>query len=138
MQRLLGCAPRHTEPIVALAFSPDSRLFATASQGSNTILWDVQTWSKLHRFMPSGPIRSLAFAARGFLFAETACEGNLEVWDIATFSPIPPSRVDVRSALSSIAFFYQKRGLKSRNIHRGCAPCAQSVGSRTHVLQATV
>ena len=133
----------HTEPIVALAFSPNSRLFASASKGSNIILWDVQTWSKLHRLMPSGPTRSLAFVAGGFLFAETACEGDLDSGgmrcrDILS-APSLPRRctrcIVFRSLLLSV---YQKRGLKSGDIHRSCAHCAQPVGSRTHVLQATV
>jgi WD40 repeat protein len=79
----------HYGAITALACSPDARYVASADQGRQLFVWDVQTQTA-RRLQTSLPVVSLAFSPRGdVLAAGTACgEGNgaseLQVWDIAS------------------------------------------------------
>lgn len=79
--------PAHDQPVVATAFSLDSRVLATGSNGEIK-LWDVETGRALAEFAGSPQLLSLAFAKNGgSLLAfngPTRGERTVTEWNLAT------------------------------------------------------
>jgi len=90
--RELNTFKGHRGNISVLAFSPDSRLLASGSSGSegvrsdNTIrLWEVSTGRELHAFVGhSAGINSLAFRPGGRWLASAGEDHTTLLWDAST------------------------------------------------------
>lgn len=91
---LKGALRDHRHPIRAVAFAPDSRLFAAAAgaisssvaktQIGSTILWDVGSnepvaMLKWHR----DAVLSVAFSPRHALMATGSRDGTIAIWDVS-------------------------------------------------------
>jgi WD40 repeat protein len=75
----------HTSEIVAVAFSPDGRLLATASQNKRAQLWDPATGERLRKL--KGKISedmAVAFSPDGRLLVTASKDGTARLWDPAT------------------------------------------------------
>jgi WD40 repeat protein/ABC-type dipeptide/oligopeptide/nickel transport system ATPase subunit len=71
--------------IFAVAFSPDSQLFATSEHNGDLCLWQVSTKCLLHKF--KGHINwvwSIAFSPDGRVLASAGQDGTVRLWDLAT------------------------------------------------------
>lgn len=79
----------HPVSIVALAFSPDGKLLATAGDEEAVRLWDVRTGEERHRFVGhQGPgIHGLAFSPDGKTLVSVGRDTTMLVWDVATALP---------------------------------------------------
>lgn len=79
----------HTEPVYAVALTPDGTKLVTGSFDTTVRLWDVATGKEEKVF--SGPtghtkmVQSVAITPNGRLIASGAADGSLRFWDI----PIP-------------------------------------------------
>jgi WD40 repeat protein len=91
IRRLTG----QKEPIRAMAFSPDGKLLASASEGSPTWLWEIATGKVLRRFLDDPKkgrlfyslyVRSLAFSPDGKILATGCADHSLYLWE-ATGGP---------------------------------------------------
>lgn len=73
------------DAITDAAFSPDSRLLATAAYDGTTQVWDAKT-GRLLRLLDDGggAIRRLAFSPDGSLLATGSGDGVVRVWSIPT------------------------------------------------------
>jgi WD40 repeat protein len=74
----------HAEEITALAFSPDSKMLATASSDSTVKLWAIAASGESLTLKAGAP---LAFSPNGKLLAtawETRTERAVKLWDAAT------------------------------------------------------
>ncbi len=71
-----------TQPIAALAVSPDSRRIASAS-GRLVSVWDAGTAAASFRKEHPAAVRSLAFSSSGQFLAWADVLGSLVVWDLA-------------------------------------------------------
>jgi WD40 repeat protein len=74
----------HRGPVRAVAFSPDSNLFASGADNDNTVrLWDAET-RKLVTTLPlvNAGVRSLRFASKTRLVAVDA-KGRVRTWELA-------------------------------------------------------
>ncbi|MBI5488599.1 MAG: hypothetical protein HY905_14795 [Deltaproteobacteria bacterium] len=74
--------PGHRGPVGAVAFSPDARLFATASYDGTGRVWDAGTGvlaSVLEGH--TGPIQVVVFSPDGRLVATGSVDGSARLWD---------------------------------------------------------
>ncbi len=90
----------HTAGLTAVAWSPDSRLLASAGILDHSIVvWDAADGKKLHRLpaLEAVPTTQLQFAADGKTLLSFASDRTLRVWDITSghelrsfmVSPVP-------------------------------------------------
>jgi WD40 repeat protein len=73
----------HSDRVVSMKFSPDSRIFATASEDESIILWDTGSWEKVFTFQDKYTYytHDLAFSPDLRTLA-AATPGGLILWDI--------------------------------------------------------
>ena len=87
--RLLGFV-EHTSMISAVAFSPDGKAIATASDDGTARLWDAATLKSIGPpLRHQGEVLAVAFSPDGKVLA-TASDDKARLWDVTTLEPIGP------------------------------------------------
>ena len=87
--KLLERSVRHGGEVLAVAFCPEGRRLATASEDRTARLWDVSTGSSLSRPMPhEGIVRAVSFRPDGTSLATSGDDGLIRRWDAVTGEPI--------------------------------------------------
>lgn len=82
----------HGTEMLALAFSPDSQVLATATVNGDILLWDAATGRRRHAWsVAPAKVWSLAYSRDGKLLAGALCEqsSGLRVWDTYTGAERP-------------------------------------------------
>jgi WD40 repeat protein len=75
----------HSDSVQHVAYSPDGRFLATASQDGTVKLWNPTTGEEVRTIRgDSGTIQFLAFSADGRRLATGSYDGHLTIWDPAT------------------------------------------------------
>jgi CHAT domain/WD domain, G-beta repeat len=69
-----------SEPVNAVAFSPDARWLATASDDKTARIWEISSGEQLHSLTHTGKVRSMAFGPDGSWLA-TGSGKTARTWD---------------------------------------------------------
>jgi WD40 repeat protein len=81
--KLLRTLP-HGREVRAVAFSPDRRTLATASEDHTTRLWEIATGQLIRTLQHPAGVWSLAFHPRGNLLATSGADRAVRLWEPAT------------------------------------------------------
>jgi WD40 repeat protein len=102
-QRIGAAMTVGTQPEAAAAFSPDSKILATADDDGTIRLWDVATQQEIGTPMTAGaaPVYSAAFSPDGTMLATADGDGTTRLWDVATQQEIgAPMTADTRPVMA--------------------------------------
>jgi WD40 repeat protein len=77
---------RHRNYVTSVAYSPDGKFFATASEDSEVHVWDAATGALLHTYRGHSPIGlgAVAINSDGTVAASADWLGNIRLWELAT------------------------------------------------------
>jgi len=95
---------QHAGIIRGVAFSPDGRRLATASDDQTARIWSIDTGQPVsppleHR----APVWRLAFSPDGHLLATATAERNIQVWVSASGEPLTPN-LRHHGAIANLSF----------------------------------
>ena len=100
----LGELPGHIDAIIALAFSPDGKLLASASRDQTALLWEVSSGDLLRDLSkPGSEPLGFAFAPDGNRLAVADSTGGIRYWEMSSLRDIAYVPTGDQS-LSAIAF----------------------------------
>lgn len=75
--------PLSNEPTTDIAFSPDGKFLATASENWEAKIWDVVAGRQLRSFFCHERVYGVAFNSAQDLLAAACYDGNVILWDVA-------------------------------------------------------
>ncbi|MFI6906009.1 helix-turn-helix domain-containing protein [Nonomuraea sp. NPDC050394] len=97
---------RTTNPVTALAFSPDGKLLAIATDGNTIQLWDPQTRLQVGTELSGHAygVNALAFSPDGKLLASAGDDQTVRLWNPATGRPVGDPLTGHTGIVTTLAF----------------------------------
>ena len=76
---------KHTDQIESVAFSPDGKFVATASDDRTARLWEIATGKDIRQFIGhEGQVKSVTFSPDGKYLLTGSDDTTARLWDVAT------------------------------------------------------
>jgi len=98
-----GVVRAHTSSVRAVAFSPNGRFFATASDDKSAKIWDVETEHEYQLLQGhSDKVNSLVFSPDNSTLATGGSDRKIKLWDVA--SGRERLTIDASQSVGQIAF----------------------------------
>ena len=86
-RKALPALEGHTEKVNAVAFSPDGRTLASASDDTTVLLWSLAGRQVSARLVHGDNVRGLAYSPDGKMLASAGADGRVVLWDTARGQP---------------------------------------------------
>jgi WD40 repeat protein len=89
---VVGTLRGHTEPVYAVAYTPDGKFVLTGSFDKSLKIWDAATGKEVKTFAGTTGHQNLVLAVainpEGTLFASGSSDNTARVWDFPTSAPL--------------------------------------------------
>jgi eukaryotic-like serine/threonine-protein kinase len=130
----------HSARVIALQFSPDGMLVATASENGETIIWDVRAGDILHTLPASpGAAESVCFSGDGKLLITAGWEEVVRVWQVSSgklVRELPEPGIQVAASLkcNRVACVALDGEVTVRDLDDDSLVCRSRKHGQTHII----
>jgi serine/threonine protein kinase len=87
-----------------IAFSPEGRFLAAASQDGKVTLWNVKDRRRIGELLHGGAVRSISFSPRGVSLATAAVDRLMRIWDVGTLQEVWQAPAGFEMRAGAVAF----------------------------------
>jgi WD40 repeat protein len=104
----------HTDKITAIAFSPDGRVLASASDDHTVKLWEVPSGVEIRTLMGHlDTVRAIAFSPNGRWLASASYDKTIKVWDASSGTELATIHNRTNMPFNAVSFDPQNRWVAS-------------------------
>jgi len=103
----------HANDVCGVAFSPNGKLFASASQDKAVRLWEVDTGRNIATLEHSDPVEAIAFSPDGQTLASGGWANTVWLWNVKTHKVASTLKTTATALVKSLAFSADGKTLAS-------------------------